>query len=342
MTGAAGKARPARDTVPQRAPAGDAALPAGERPLVSVVTPAYNEEENLRECIESVLAQTYPNWDMTIVNNCSTDRTLAIAQEYAARDRRIRVHSNETFVDVIANHNIAFRQIAPEAKYCKLVAADDWIFPDCLEKMVALAERHPSVAIVSAYKIFGESLVNAGLPFPREVAPGREVCRYQLSTGPYLLTASTSLLFRADVVRRRHAFYPEPHLHADAEACLDVLRDNDFGFVHQVLTFARERQSLAAIDRQLNKFLSHRLDFLQRYGPTFFGAEELAQCTRDLLREYHAYLGSQCWHARGAAFWKFHREQLARLHCRLNVPRVLLHAALHACEALARRLRRYV
>ena len=50
-------------------------------PLVSIVTPAYNEEKYLSTCIESVLAQTYSNWDYMIVNNCSADRTLAIAQE---------------------------------------------------------------------------------------------------------------------------------------------------------------------------------------------------------------------------------------------------------------------
>ena len=62
-----------------------------KQPLVSVVTPVYNEEKNLAECIESVLAQTYPNWEYVIVNNCSTDRSLQIAESYAAQDKRIRV-----------------------------------------------------------------------------------------------------------------------------------------------------------------------------------------------------------------------------------------------------------
>ena len=64
-------------------------------PLVSVVTPVYNGETTLCECIESVLAQTYPNWNYVIVDNCSTDRTHDIAQEYAVKDARIRVHRND-------------------------------------------------------------------------------------------------------------------------------------------------------------------------------------------------------------------------------------------------------
>jgi glycosyltransferase involved in cell wall biosynthesis len=78
-------------------------MASGAYPLVSVVTPVYNGEAYLRECVESVLSQTYTNWDYTIVNNCSTDGTLGIAEEYARRDSRIRVLSNETLVRVFQN-----------------------------------------------------------------------------------------------------------------------------------------------------------------------------------------------------------------------------------------------
>ena len=61
-------------------------------PLVSVVTPVYNGADFLEECIESVLKQTYGNFEYLIVNNCSKDRTLDIALSYAQKDSRIRVH----------------------------------------------------------------------------------------------------------------------------------------------------------------------------------------------------------------------------------------------------------
>jgi glycosyltransferase involved in cell wall biosynthesis len=89
-----------------------------EEPLVSVVTPVYNGEAYLAECIESVLGQTYKNFEYIIVNNCSKDRSLDIALAYAKRDSRVRVHNNEKFVGVIENHNIAFSLISPAAKYC--------------------------------------------------------------------------------------------------------------------------------------------------------------------------------------------------------------------------------
>src|SRR4051794_22441125 len=106
------------------------------QPLVSILTPVYNGEKYLEECIESVLSQSFQNWEYIIVNNNSTDRTLEIAEEYQRRDSRIRVHSNDTLLPIIANHNRAFGLISAESKYCKVVSADDWLFPECIERMV--------------------------------------------------------------------------------------------------------------------------------------------------------------------------------------------------------------
>src|SRR4051812_18763878 len=107
-----------------------------KQPLVSVVTPVYNEEKHLAECVESVLAQTYSNWEYVVVNNCSTDRSLHIVQSYAAKDARIRVCDNREFLRAVSNQNHALRQISSESKYCKVVLGDDKIFPECLAKMV--------------------------------------------------------------------------------------------------------------------------------------------------------------------------------------------------------------
>ena len=114
-------------------------MSAKERPLVSIVTPVYNDAHYLSECIESILAQTYPQWEYTILNNCSTDGSAEIARRYAARDARIRVYDNASCLPAVANHNAAIRRISSESKYCKIVFSDDWIFPECLDRMVSLS-----------------------------------------------------------------------------------------------------------------------------------------------------------------------------------------------------------
>ncbi len=304
-----------------------------QEPRVSVVTPVYNGEQYLRECIESVLAQTYSNWDYTIVNNCSTDRTLEIALEYAERDSRIRVHVNQSFVRVIENHNIALGQISPQSKYCKVVAADDWIFPECLERMVGLIEEHPSVAIVGAYGLFGTMVACNGLPYPSTVVPGRELCRKSLTTGPFVFGAPTNVLFRSDVVRGRRPFYNERNLHADTDACYEILEHHDFGFVHQVLTFIRKREdSLTSFSGNFNTYLPGILYELLNYGPKFLGEEELKHWIGEQLGKYYRYLGAQVFRRRGEKFWSFHRGKLAELGYPLSKSRLAAHAVLHALD----------
>src|SRR5262245_46010254 len=198
-------------------------------PLVSVVTPMYNTVDYIEECIESVRRQTYQHWDYVIVNNCSTDGSAEIARRFAELDPRIRVIDNATVLPAIANHNHALRQISPASKYCKVVFSDDWLFPRCLEEMVALAEANPSVGIVGSYAIHG-----ADRSYPSRCVDGRDLGRWLLFEtssdlsqylGPaYGNMAAHSLLYRADLVRGRDKFFNEANLHCDRENFIDLLR----------------------------------------------------------------------------------------------------------------------
>jgi glycosyltransferase involved in cell wall biosynthesis len=284
------------------------------KPRVSIVTPVYNGESYLRECIESVLGQTYPHWDYTIANNCSTDRTLEIAREYAARDSRIRVHNNTSFVPVIQNYNVAFRQISDRSKYCKVVAADDWLFPECVERMVALAEDHPRVAIVGSYSLMGSEVKWTGLPYPTTAIRGADACRFCLLEGNYVFGTATSVLFRSDIIRRRHAFYNEANLHADSEACYEFLEHEDFGFVHQVLTYSRVRPgSLTSASQRFNTYLPWELYLLSTYGPKYLSQSELRERLAQNRREYREYFGREFFKRRGSEFWTYHKTRLAEL-----------------------------
>ena len=146
--------------------------------LVSILNPVYNGERFLRPCIESVLKQTYQDWEYIFVDNCSEDATPEIIREYARQDRRIRVVTNESFVGIIENHNIAFSQMSPKADYCKVVQADDWIYPECLEKFVC-SVRCESGGLpgdrLSLWTATGWGL--KGLPETQSVFCGREIVR---------------------------------------------------------------------------------------------------------------------------------------------------------------------
>jgi glycosyltransferase involved in cell wall biosynthesis len=290
-----------------------------DAPLVSVVTPVYNGAEFLPQCIESVLAQTYQNWDFTIVNNCSTDDSLNICLKYAAMDRRIRVVTNPSFLKIIENHNRTVSCLSPEAKYCKVVFADDWLFPACIEELVANAEQHPSVGMVSSYALAGERVLWTGLPFPSHVVDGHEICRRKLAGGLDVFGTPTAQLYRADLVRRRSKFFNEQNLHADTEACLDVLQDSDFGFVHQVLSYSRPRpESNDAIANSFETRVLGGLMIFLKFGPIFMNREEYAHYLKIRVKEYHRVLARNVLRCRSTAFWRFHEETMSALGLKLD------------------------
>jgi glycosyltransferase involved in cell wall biosynthesis len=281
------------------------------QPLVSIVTPVYNEEEHLAECIESVLAQSYQNWDYTIVNNCSIDKSLEIARQYAAKDPRIRVHDNERFLEMLANHNVAVRQISPASKYCKVVLADDWIFPECLEKMVAVGEAYPSAGIVSSYQLHGQQVRSAGLPYNQKLVSGRETCRQFLLQTLVLFGTQNSVLYRADLVRSRNPFYVETDICADFEVCFALLKTCDLGFVHQVLTFSRPRdRSIGAISFDTGANFGSLLGILFAYGKECLIEDEFEECLDLQLSQYYRFLGRRLWVERDRGFWSYHKRTL--------------------------------
>jgi glycosyltransferase involved in cell wall biosynthesis len=298
-------------------------MSASEQPLVSVVTPVYNGAPYLAECIESVLKQTYQNYEYIIVNNCSSDGTLEIASKYAAQDSRIRIHDNEKFVGVIANHNIAFQQISRNAKYCKVVSADDYIFPNCVARMVDVAEANPTVGIIGSYQLSGDVVKWQGIRYPKAVVSGQEICRRNLLGQQVFIDGQpllgfgtpTSLMYRADLVRSSPEFYPNPSPHADTSACLKWLKNSDFGFVFEILCYERthaETQTSASL--QINRYLSVILSDLLEYGSWYLGEEELQAQIKQSIASYHRFLAVNYFTAsRNKEFWEYHKGRLAEL-----------------------------
>ncbi len=282
------------------------------QPLVSVVTPVYNGEAYLAQCIESVLAQTYSHWDYVIVNNGSTDGSLALARAYAAQDSRIRVCDNDEFLEIIPNWNHALRQMSPQSSYCKVLHADDWLFPECLTRMVALAEANPSVGIVSAYRLEETRVGLGGLAADEQVIDGKRAGWLTLKPNRlHLFGSASSLLVRSEIVRQQPNFYDEAVLHADKEACLRILQTWDFGFVHQVLTFTRRHnESVSSFARRFDTHFHDNVLMLQRYGPHFLSPAEYKERLNHATRQYHQLMARAVVERADDGYWQYHRQAI--------------------------------
>jgi glycosyltransferase involved in cell wall biosynthesis len=292
-------------------------------PLVSMVTPFYNTAEFLGECIESVLRQTYQNWEYILVDNCSTDGSSEIAENYAFRfPEKIRRIRTDSFLSQVQNYNFALSCIAPNSKYCKMVQADDWLFPDCVRSMVAVAEAHPTVGIVGAFELEGSEIQLDGLPYPSLEVPGQQICRLYFLEDKYLFGTPTSLLLRSSAVRSRNPFYEERHApFEDAHVCFDLLRTWKFGFVHQVQTFTRRENE--SINSRWGSFgFGHllRLSLVVAHGKDYLSKEEYDQCLEVVERQYFSFLSKRACALRRSSeeFWLFHREKLASLNYTLS------------------------
>ncbi len=309
-------------------------MSASAGPLVSVITPVYNGADFIEECIESILKQSYGNFEYIIVNNCSKDATLAIAQEYARKDSRIKVHDNVDFVGVIENHNNAFKMMSPEAKYCKVCSADDWLYPECLAQMVALAEENPSVGMVGSYSIAAERILWTGLEYERKVVNGRELCRASLLGGPYVFGSPTSLLYRADLIRESEAFYPSRSPHADTSACYESLEHSDFGFVHQVLSYTRiHADSQTSSSLKFGTINRSLIADMARFGPRYLNDDEFKRELGIRLDKYYAWLVHALFeHSMNRDFLQVQKNGLREIGFELKNTRIAKAAASRALE----------
>ena len=307
-------------------------------PLISVVTPVYNGGKWLRDCIESVITQRYQHWRYTIVNNCSTDDTLKIAERYANQDPRVHVHNNRDFLPIIDNHNHALALIDADSTYCKPLMADDWLYPECLEEMVTCAVAHPDVGLVCCLaraadgRTLYDRLRSEDAPFSGEptVLSGRVAARIPLLEDRHFFGSPTTMLIRSDLIRKRRPFYDTLNLHADAESCYDILQESDFAFVHKALTFVREHDaSHTASVAGLHSMFAGRVYVLTRYGHVYLSEPEFQRRLKEMMAQYYTKLANAALELRGERFWEFHRAMLMRIGAPLDKPRLARAVARH-------------
>ena len=130
-------------------------------PVISVIMTAYNREKYIAEAIESVLASTYENFELIIVDDGSKDNTVKIAKEYERKDNRVKVYENENNLGDYPNRNQA--AIYAKGKYLKYVDSDDTIYPEGLNYCVESMEAHPDAdwGIIFPEKISKEYVLNS-------------------------------------------------------------------------------------------------------------------------------------------------------------------------------------
>jgi glycosyltransferase involved in cell wall biosynthesis len=149
-------------------------------PVVSVLMTAFNREKFIAEAIESVLAQTYQNWELIIVDDSSKDNTVAIAESYAQNNNRIRVYINEKNLGDYPNRNRAASYASGEL--LMYVDSDDTIQKDALEYVVYSFKINPTAHYATIYRN-GDVMMPTSIE-PKEVIENHFFKRSTLHFGP--------------------------------------------------------------------------------------------------------------------------------------------------------------
>jgi len=205
--------------------------------MVSIVSPVYNGEKYLRNCIEGVLKQTFRNFEYIILDNASTDGTAGIIDEYAGKDDRIKVFRNPETLRIIDNWNECRRYISPETVWVKYAFADDILFPNCVEAMVEAGERVENIGFVSSYHLRGRQVENVGLPIGQEVADGKSMLKQHILRKLHVCLNSPNTVMYKRAVLDELGGFDNAFFHADSELAFRILDKYDLGFVHQVLSW---------------------------------------------------------------------------------------------------------
>lgn len=124
-----------------------------KRPLVSILTPAYKAEPYIGQVIESVLAQTMPDWELIIVEDCSPDNTAQVVERYLD-DPRIKLIRNEQNLGECGSRNRALE--AAQGEWITLLDADDWYEPQRLERLTRFAEENKVKTVLDLRRSFYE------------------------------------------------------------------------------------------------------------------------------------------------------------------------------------------
>jgi len=130
------------------------------KPLISVIIPVYNVEPYLRQCLDSVVSQTYDNLSIILVDDGSTDGSGRICDEYALNDPRITVFHTENR-GLSAARNKGLDNINCESAYVSFIDSDDWVEIDFIQKMYETAEQHNADIVSCCYMYEPEKRLSA-------------------------------------------------------------------------------------------------------------------------------------------------------------------------------------
>ncbi len=225
-------------------------------PTVSILTTVYNREKYIADCIESVIASTFQDWEMIIVDDQSKDGSVEIARKYEKEDSRIKVYENEQNLGDYPNRNKAASYAV--GKYIKYIDADDTIYPHGLEVMVKAMEKFPN-AILGSQGTKREDR----LPYPF-ILEEEELFTSSLLIHNYFTSGPTGTIIRRDTFNRLGGFSGKRFI-GDTEMWMKLALEGPVVIFQPSLIWWRQHP-----DQESNQEVKYEVDLLYARNRLFW------------------------------------------------------------------------
>ena len=222
-------------------------------PQISVCIPSYNHGRFLPQTIDSVLQQTCDDFEILVIDDCSTDETEAIVNSYALRNPRIRFIVNPENLGMVRNWNLCLAEA--RGKYIKYLFGDDLLLSrEALQKMLSLFETEKSIFLVSSSRRiidFESNTIGMKSPFKRDlIARGTKLINLCLAKQDNLIGEPTAVMFRKSDATR--GFQSQYRQIVDLEMWFHLLEKGDFAYIREPLCAFRIHPRQQTINNRSN------------------------------------------------------------------------------------------
>ena len=228
---------------------------------ILVFVPTYNSEKYLRQCLDSVLQQTFQDWQCVISDDASTDKSIEIAREYEKIDSRFKVLTHEKNVGAANNWNRAKENNNSFAT--KILCADDYLFKDALKEQLDILQRNQTAIVFSErYIVFpsGKKL-HPRLPKYASNISFNDAFKFYINLGRNIFGEPVTALFRTDLFVKSEGFYPKFEYSLDTSGYMAIARGHDVTFDNSVVGAFRVSKSQWS-HKLKGKQFAHIFDFI--------------------------------------------------------------------------------
>jgi glycosyltransferase involved in cell wall biosynthesis len=190
-----------------------------DQPVISIVLPTYNGSKYIRKSIESCLQQTFTNFELIIVNDCSTDQTLSIIQEYAAKDDRIKIVNNDFNKKLPLSLNEGFERA--RGRYFTWTSDDNYYSPEALEKLHEIIANDRSIDLVyTDYYLIDEN----------DKVTGKRTFGNVNKSFINWLGAGACFLYKAEIQKANNGYNPAAYLIEDYDFFVRAFMKFNFSY----------------------------------------------------------------------------------------------------------------